>query len=194
MNFNTNINIYTMTLSEGFAVYVPHLVLDKDAMTIVAMQMIGPEQAVNANWAAIVNGGAVNSIYYTTIKLSGMKQHFRIKGTLPCGWTENWIVHNQVSIIKMDVGQDFFYVLNSRDDTKETLISRFFVMLDKSLPTPMVPEWRQYLWDKGIDNNLIAEVDPYNCINLGAWKVERNTERWEQLVSTGLSAGDLSFI
>jgi hypothetical protein len=181
-----------MALSEGFRVIVPTLLLDGEEETIVAMQTIGAEQSVNANWAAIVNGGAVNYINSVLTKLSGMKEHTRLKGKLPCGWTENWLLHDQASVINMDTGHHFFYVID-QDEDEESFMARFFTMLDKSLPIPMLPAWKKLLWRGGTDEKLITPLDGAAAINMAGWKVERNVEVWEQIVSTGIKNGALSF-
>lgn len=188
----TKDKLYSMRLSEGFAVVVPHLILDEDEGTIVAMQTIGPEQAINANWAAIVNGGAQNYINDVLIKLKGMKSHFRLKGTLPCGWTENWLIHEQASITQMNTGDAVFYVLDE-DEGEEVLLDRFFKMLDLSLPIPMLPEWKYTLWYQGQDYDLIKCLDTSHAINLAAWKVKRDVETWQIAISHALDTREVTF-
>ncbi|KAA3656702.1 MAG: hypothetical protein DWQ04_30305 [Chloroflexi bacterium] len=47
-------------LADGMTVHAPIITLDDDEETIVALQMIGPEQSVKANWAALMGGGKTN--------------------------------------------------------------------------------------------------------------------------------------
>jgi hypothetical protein len=175
-------------LAKDMAVNNPILLLDETEETIILMQMVGPQQAVKANWAALMGGKKKHRINSVIVKLSGAENHVTLKKTLPCGWLEMWLIHVQASATEMTPGQPFYIIIN--ETTEETAVPpTFFFMLNKSLSIPILPEWERYLWLSGRESRLIQPCKARHCHGSIYWLVIPDHDAWSNVITDGLSNG-----
>lgn len=188
-HFGVRRDVPTVSLARGMRVHAPVIVLDDEAETIIALQIIGPEQSVKANWAALMGGGKTNYIRRTRIKLTGSKSHVTLKQSLPCGWQELWLIHKQASAAEMTPGEPF-YVL---DDATAVPPSTFFPMLDRAIQLPLQAAWARDLWLLGRQARLITPATDSDSVGRGAWTVHPALDAWSEILSDGLHNGRLAF-
>jgi hypothetical protein len=178
-----------LSLAGGLAVYTPALTIDDEENTLVYLEMVGPKQSVNANWAALVGGGKVHWLGRQRVQMDGMKQHVRVQSSLPCGWTSTALVHKQASLKEMNPEQPFYLL----DDGTRPIPPLFYAMLNKSLALPLLEGWVDYLWVTGRDERLVQLLDEGQGQGYVAWRVVAAEEEWQELIRAGLASGPLTF-
>ncbi len=177
-------------LTAGMPVHAPVITLDEDEETIIALQMLGHEQAVKSNWAALMGGGKVNWINSVLIKLQGSKDHITLRKILPCGWLEMWLIH------KLSSNQPPTPELPTHslhDATTHPNATTFFTLLDCALQTPLLPSWAEYLWTEGRSEYLVRIVTNHCSRGRAAWRIMTDTDTWNTLITNGLQNGRISF-
>ncbi|MCB0581865.1 MAG: hypothetical protein KDD10_21475 [Phaeodactylibacter sp.] len=179
-----------LQLVSGMPVQAPVITLDEDEDTIVALQMLGSEQAVKSNWAALMGGGKINWINSVLVKLNGSRDHITLRQTLPCGWLELWLIHKQASAQLLNPERPFYFL---HDATNQPVAHTFFILLNKALQTPMLPDWTEYLWTTGRSEHLIRIVTNYNSRGRAAWRIIPDTGAWNTIITHGLQNGRISF-
>ncbi len=167
----------------------PILVLDEENETIVAIQMLGVSQSVNANWAALMGGGKADYIHGVYVKLGGAKKHVKLQKLLPeTGWKELWLLHKQASFNEMDAGEPFFYLLQQQE---EDVPANFIGMLDKAISIPVRQPWAAYLFTEGLRTELIRPLDDYHCVGWVGYRVSH--KGWETIITEGIAQGAITF-
>jgi hypothetical protein len=181
-----------LSLADGLPVYTPAVVLDPNNDDVVYLEMVGPRQAVRANWAALV-GGRVQWIGRQRVELDGMKNHRLVQASLPCGWSDYILIHKQASLQAMNPEEPFYLL----DDGGQQLPSLFYPMLNRCLAIPLLEVWSAYLWARGREEGPGARL--VELLNEGAgqgyaaWRVLPAPEAWQQVVQGGLAAGTIFF-
>jgi hypothetical protein len=173
-----------VSLADGFSVRAPALVRDQE--TLIYLELLGPRQAVQANWAALRSGRRqpVPGGYLRVQKSDGV---VTLKQTLPIGWDHWALIHAQASVQAVRPGT-LFYLL---DDGIHPQPRAFFPLLAKTLALPVLPHWADYLWVHGRlagTITLLAE----GCVGLAAWRVSADPHPWQTIVAAGLQGGDLT--
>ncbi|MCP5096741.1 MAG: hypothetical protein GY943_14405 [Chloroflexi bacterium] len=123
-------------LTAGMPVHAFVITLDEGEETIIALQMLGHEQAIKSNWAAMIGGGKVNWINSVFIKLQGSKDHITLRKILLCRWLEMWLIHKQASFQQLNPERPFYFL---HDATNQPNATTFFTLLDRALQTPLLP-------------------------------------------------------
>jgi hypothetical protein len=177
-----------LSLASGLPVHTPAVVLDPDHDDVVYLEMVGPKQAVRANWAALA-GGRVQWIGRQRVELDGMKRHALVQTALPCGWLDAVLIHKQASLQALQP-EEPFYLLDSGDGQIPPL---FYPMLNKCLAIPLLEAWSNYLWTRGRDERLIEVLNDGEGQGYAAWRVLPATEAWQSVVTSGLGSGSISF-
>jgi hypothetical protein len=177
-----------LSLASGLPVHTPAVVLDSDNDDVVYLQMVGPKQAVRANWAAL-GGGRVQWIGRQRVELDGMKRHTLVQTALPCGWLDAVLIHRQASLQAMQP-EEPFYLLDSGDGQIPPL---FYPMLNKCLAIPLLETWSDYLWARGREERLIEVLNEGEGQGYAAWRVLPAPEAWQSVVTGGLSLKSISF-
>lgn len=177
-------NMQTPAFASGFRIHSPVLV--RDEATLVYMELLGPRQAVKANWAALRQR---NRSHYLMGRLEVSKEDkvVTLKSTLPCGWDHWCLIHRQASYDKLTPNETFYLIENTQ---KQERPNTFIAFLAKSLAIPILPEWAEYLWVEGRMRELISPLSE-SCYGFGGWKV--STDQWAEIVSEGLEKKLLSF-
>lgn len=180
---------FRLALGIATAVNAPVVVVDEQEQTIVALQLLGPSQAVNANWAALMGGGKSHYILNEYVQLKGMKKHIKLQKMLPeTGWKEMWLLHKQASHNELDAGEAFFYL---PDNQERDIPASFIPMLDKTIPIPLQETWAAYLFYEGLNRDVIKPFYETNCIGWHCYKVFK--QGWEEIISQGIAQGQISF-
>lgn len=181
---------HRLRVVKGFAPLCPVCIIDEAEETIVAMQLMDNAETVNSAWAAIVNGNSSQRILSRKVKLSGMKAHIRLNKSLPeSEWKETWLIHKQATLEHVTPSYGFFYLIGFDDGVPD----HFYPMLDKSMGIPTLPSWKEYLWQKGLEHDLIYKNEPNHAVGLNTWHVKTESESWQAIISTGLSLSNLTF-
>ncbi|MBX3060435.1 MAG: hypothetical protein KF770_28585 [Anaerolineae bacterium] len=170
-------------------IHAPVVVVDKQEQSIVALQLLGASQAVNANWAALMGGGKSHYILNEYVQLKGTKKHIKLQKMLPeTGWKEMWLLHKQASHNELDAGEEFFYLL---DNQESEIPASFIPMLDKAIPIPLQEAWADYLFQEGLDTEVIQPLPNLACVGWGCYKVFK--QGWENVISVGIAQGWIRF-
>jgi hypothetical protein len=177
-----------LSLASGLPVHTPAVVLDPDHDGVVYLEMVGPKQAVRANWAALA-GGRVHWIGRQRVELDGMKRHALVQTALPCGWLDAVLIHKQASLQAMQP-EEPFYLLDAGDGQIPSL---FYPMLNKCLAVPLLEAWVAYLWRCGREETLVALLNDGEGQGYAAWRVLPAPEAWQHIVSGGLGLKSISF-
>ncbi|NLF64788.1 MAG: hypothetical protein GX579_09305, partial [Chloroflexi bacterium] len=177
-----------LSLASGLPVYTPAVVLDPDSDDVVYLQMVGPKQAVRANWAALAVG-RVQWIGRQRVELDGMKHHALVQTALPCGWLDAVLIHKQASLQAMNP-EEPFYLLDGGDGRIPPL---FYPMLNRCLAIPLLETWGDYLWARGREEQLITLLSDGAGQGYAAWRVLPAPEMWQQVVQEGLASQTIPF-
>ncbi len=181
-----------LSLASGLPVHTPAVVLDPDNDDVVYLEMVGPKQAVRANWATLA-GGRVQWIGRQRVELDGMKRHALVQTALPCGWLDAVLIHKQASLQAMQP-EEPFYLLDGGDGQIPAL---FYPMLNKCLAIPLLEAWSDYLWARGREEGpgekLIQLLNDGEGQGYAAWRVLPAPEVWQAVISSGLGARSISF-
>lgn len=178
----------TPQFAKGFPIHSPALV--RDETTLVYMELLGPRQAVKANWAALRQHKKSRYFYGGGLEVTKEDKPITLKTTLPCGWDHWCLIHRQASYDKL-TPQETFYLIDD-NTTQSGPPSSFIRFLAKSLSIPILPEWAEYLWIEGRMKALISPLTK-NCYGYGGWKVETGKEAWNTMVSEGLKEKQINF-
>ncbi len=193
-----------LRLAKGQAVYAPTIIVHPQKSTLVALQMFGPEMAVKANWAALVNNNrAYHRLLGSTITMNGSKEHITLKKMLPCGWLEMWLIHQQASYQTLTPADTRIYFLTNAEAAEaSTAVSphtprpspHFFLYLNKMLATPLLPTWSDYLWHRGLEHNTIYPIpQPNRNGRFLAYVINTKEQTWQTHIQHGLATRQISF-
>ena len=175
------------------SVWAPIAVIDDSTRELVCLRLVGPLQAVKANWTKVI-GGSSSSYRLFNVTLRGRKavDFTIIKATLPIGWADWIILHKQAGSATAQPEQPV-YVLDGDNSDDDTAIvpARFFPLLNRTVGTPLQPHWATYLWRTGIAANLIQPAADH-AVGLHAWRVDvAADEAWDEIISDGLRHGHI---
>ena len=180
--------------------YSTYYVLDEEDDTIVALQMLGPEQAVKAAWAHLVSNGKQSTmIDKFSVTLEGSKMHVMMKAMLPdSNWLEMWLIHKQAIPNQISPSKTCFYLFQPQtgSHTLEQLYHQFQApflnLLDRVINTPVLPEWAQYLWQAGDNKGLISPPLAAER-NVFAYRIKIDPDAWQEIITNGLRYGHITF-
>ncbi|MBE2223818.1 MAG: hypothetical protein IAF02_19920 [Anaerolineae bacterium] len=179
--------------------YTAYSAVDKTHNTLIALHMIGYEQAVRSNWAKLVTSKSVyNYINTCLVETQGSRDHVTMKTMLPeSGWLDMWLIHKQCTIDQINPRRNPHFYIFTPDEAlntaSDTLKAQFITLLDKAINIPILPEWSEYLWQEGDRKKLIQPINPDDCRNLVAYRVIIAAPAWASIISTGLKEGDITF-
>ncbi|MGB0385319.1 MAG: hypothetical protein ACPGWR_10895 [Ardenticatenaceae bacterium] len=178
----------TPQFAKGFPIHSPALV--RDESTLVYMELLGPRQAVKANWANLRQPKKSRYFYGGRLEVTKEDKPITLKTTLGCGWDHWCLIHRQASYDKL-TPQETFYLIDD-NTTQSGPPPTFIPFLAKSLGVPILPEWAEYLWIEGRIKALISPLTK-NCYGYGGWKVKTGKEAWNTMVSEGLGEKKINF-
>jgi hypothetical protein len=184
-------------------VHTPAVVLDNATNDIVYLEMAGQKAAVRANWAALV-GKKEQWIDRQQVYLEGMKNHIHIQTKLPCGWLHTALIHKQASLQEANPEAPFYLLDDGRPATslcsvqalsqsKGPIPPLFYPLLNRCLAVPILPDWSDYLWQRGRERELIALLNNGQGQGYAAWRVLPAPAEWEAIISGGLQAKQIVF-
>lgn len=178
--------ILRVALTQKFAVLCPVLVVDDE--TLIYLELLGPREAVKANWAALRNGGGRQLLGGQLVQVRKADQLTTLKTPLPCGWDHWCVFHRQVSTQKMTPTEPF-YLLSKGE---ESMPPSFYPLLSRALAAPTLPAWTEYLWTHGRQADLITAVTD-GCHGLAAWRIAAAAPAWGELISCGIQQRQIAF-
>lgn len=182
--------IVRIALTQKFAVLCPVLVVD--AETLVYLELLGPREAVKANWAALRNAGRRQIINGHLVQVRKADQLTTLKTPLPCGWDHWCVFHRQVSLQKMSPTEPFYLLGDGQDDGQENMPEAFYPLLSRALAAPTLPAWADYLWIHGRHAELITAVNQGGH-GIAAWKVDAASPTWGKIISEGIHQAKIIF-
>ncbi|MCA9962701.1 MAG: hypothetical protein KC423_00600 [Anaerolineales bacterium] len=187
-------NRLMIRLASGQSVYAPTVITHPAANTLVALQMFGPEQAVKANWAALMNNNrSSHFLLGKYITLEGSKHHITLKKMLPCNWLEMWIIHKQASYQTVTPADKHLYFITPTNQPQTAVSHTFYLFLNKALATPLLPAWADYLWFRGLEYLHIVPITVASQNDAhAAYLVNTNENTWRIRIREGLARGEIS--
>ena len=169
-------------------------ILDYD---IWFLSMVGPQTAVKAIWAALLNSPA--GAAYLTPGTEGL--------ALEEGYRRCWIPQISVGtwttrIVKMSHGMGYHamvythmakhsfegvdFLLLAQDEVDAPNMHHRF--LDRRISLPMHHSWAEWLWERGIEKK---EITPLECNGIHAWRCIPNEAKLRQDLSEAIRYGQI---
>ncbi|MCP4425322.1 MAG: hypothetical protein GY803_12575 [Chloroflexi bacterium] len=155
---------------------------------MIYLELLGPREAVKANWAALRNSGRRQILNGQLVQVRKADQLTTLKTPLPCGWDHWCVLHRQVSARKMTPAEPF-YLLSKGE---EAIPPSFYPLLSRALAAPTLPAWAEYLWTHGRQTNLITAVTD-GCHGLAAWKIDASSPTWGEIIGAGVQKCLITF-
>jgi hypothetical protein len=180
------------------ACYTDYSAVDDDDGTLIALHMVGYEQAVKSNWAKLVTAKTCyNHINGCLVITEGARDHVTMKTMLPeSGWLDMWLIHKQVTTEYVNPSRKphfYTFVPEHEPEATNKLQRQFVALLDRAISLPVLPAWTEYLWQQGDIRGLIHAIHPGDCRNLIVYRIKTTLPIWTSIISTGLKEGDISF-
>ncbi len=172
------------------AVWAPIAVIDERVRELICLRLVGPLQAVKANWTKVV-GGSSSGYRLLDTYLRGRKavDYTVVKATLPIGWADWIILHKQAGMATAQPEQPVYVLVDEKDGV---VPRRFFPLLNCTLGTPLQPHWATYLWRMGVTADLIQPAAEH-AVGWQAWRVAVSADAaWDEILSAGLRSGHIS--
>lgn len=183
----TQTSLKTISLASGQPVYAPVAVIDE--RELIALQLLGPEESVKANWAVLMsNRTSYHVIAGNGFSIKGKQNHVVLRKLLPCGWLEMWLLHKQACFPDMSPAAPSCYLLHLAGKMPD-----FYLTLNKALAVPLLPDWRDFLWRRGQATRLVKTLPRTQCRGASATAVVLNQEKWQKLISHGLTTKQIAF-
>lgn len=152
----------------------------------VYVSLIGRVTAVKAVWAAFLDNQSLelsDEIRLRRLSTEDETKYYTLNARLPeSDWGHTVIVHNQAT--QRNLPDQVFYVLSGEGEPPLFL---FWEQWNRCLPYPSQPDWAAYLWQHGVQHQLITE-----CQSQGTycWTVKPD-EKWAEIISSGVQNGDI---
>lgn len=150
----------------------------------VYLSLIGRVTAVKAIWAAFMDHQPIqlpDETQLLRLPTDEETKYHTLKARLPdTGWGHTAIVHSQAT--QENLPDRVFYVLNGSADPP---LHRFWLQWNRCQPYPTQPEWAVYLWQQGIQHQLIIEGQSRGTYG---WAV-RPEEEWAKVITNGVQSG-----
>lgn len=175
----------TIALATGQRVYAPVSIIDRNEL--IALQMLGPQESVKANWAALMSNK--RSHYYINANgfgIKGKENHLILRKLLPSGWLEMWLIHHQATITHMNPNGRFYLIEHNGRRPN------FYLYLNKALAAPLLPSWANHLLNAGTHANLITPLPQSYCKGATATAVNPKAKSWHNLIQHGLRTNAIS--
>ncbi len=181
---------HQLTVAKGFSTIAPVCIIYPPKVTIIALQMLGEPERVNASWASLMNGGSRHYIMNETVMLKGMRDHIRLNKPFPnTEFKETWLIHKQATLEHLNPALNYLFLIQFKPGRPQN----FYAMLDKSIGTPTLPAWTEFLWKKGEEKKLILKNMANHAVGHNAWIVRTHLDHWQKIISNGLASGEITF-
>lgn len=175
----------------GFPVHGEQVAIDPGTNTLVFLNMVGPHNSIQANWAALMQDRA-QQWQGVNFKVGTARNHIRLRSKLPSGLVQMMLIHKEATPAHLNPSSISGYILaGSTDDVPE----HFIATLDKLVSIPVLPEWSTYLWTIGRITGLIDYAgNPNKHINVTAWKIRTGADNiaWHDIISTAIQSKRIS--
>ncbi len=171
-------------------VFAPLLIVDGISAEVVAIRMVGPAEAVKANWAMLVSGYSKQSVTLngSFITTKGAIHFHTLKTILPSGLVDWCLIHHQAAPQTVKPDRPFYVFTESVTERP----AQFFAILDAGLNVPLLSAWQDFLWHAGRHCKLIEAADP-KPQGMAAWRINPDQKQWANLISQGLQDQLISF-
>ncbi len=171
-------------------VFAPLLIVDSVSAEVIAIRMVGPAEAVKANWAMLVSSYSkqqvtLNGRFITT---KGARHFHTLKTVLPSGLVDWCLIHHQAAPQTVKPDRPFYVFTDAITERPDP----FFAILDAGLNVPLLSAWQAFLWRAGRHSKLIEAADP-KPHGMAAWRIHPDQKRWADLISQGLQDQFISF-
>ena len=182
--------------TDAFAVEPPET--RGNAHRLWFLSMMGAQTSLKAVWASLLNmppkpayltpgaeGLALNENMYTcqvpTMSIGTWTTRItRMANGM--GW--HAMIYSRMAEYGFEK-EDFLLVTRPGENAAE----RHHRFLDRRVSLPLHHSWADWLWERGLEN---GEIEPLECLGIGAWKCVPQPLQLEQDLSHAVAAGTLS--
>jgi hypothetical protein len=174
-----------------------------DGDMIVLLDLVGYKTALKSMWATVVGGTRKPfSLYGETVGTLRVHGGDPSTATYRAFWqplheqnAHNLVIAHAQMIASATptsatVSVQPFYVLDD-GHPQRPVAARFLTLLNEALDLPLLSTWADWLWQAGIDGNLVSALHIGGDV-IGAWRVETGGDAWVGLVQGGLVKGALT--
>jgi len=171
----------------GFRVSIAQSLRDPNTEDLALLNMYGPLQTVRAVWASLKSRKIYHWEFGGTVKLSKIPGHIVLKADMPNGWA-NWTFVSRQAVPKLLDPSMPTYCWTS--DLGAHGLGKppesAYPILMASLPYPMLEEWTDYLWQKGLERRAILELRrPTGVVG---FKIIPDRKKWENIIKEGFTS------
>jgi hypothetical protein len=183
--------------NESAMLFASSAIWDNDAQQLVAAQVVttGPE-LLKAIKATLANNNSKN---FLTVKspdgdafLKGAKRGYVAMGNNLAGANAEGTVTTLLHPLTGDPqanSAEYFYIVVAPG---ENAPHKFAERLDLAIPWPIQAEWADYLLEAGQTHDLVYVLPDSGKDFTVGFKVLKNENLWQQIISDGLSSGHIS--
>ncbi len=121
---------------------------------LLYLRYVGPETLVNAAWAFLVSDKARENSWSSKVEIESPERkgcalskgvrYKSIKAQLPSQYLDMCLIHPNLTVAQ-DSSDEGFYLLTYEDG----IPSGFYERLNRTLAIPLKPEWINWLWTDG---------------------------------------------
>lgn len=179
-------------LATGFPVDLIGIAIDDSMGQLVYLEVVGAENAVGANWAALMQPKRSFSYKSQSFQVGSADNHRKFATTLPSGFVHMILAHKSASPALITTKTNVGYVVSDEGDN---LPQEFFGHLNNLIEVPVLPEWSEYLWVVGRLTRMIEYAgNPNKQHGPTTWKIRTGSDQsnWADIISSAVAAKELA--
>ncbi len=147
------------------------------------MSLFGPSTAVKALWAAVASSEKekLRLVDDTYIHRDDSKYH-TISTALDKANIHLLYVNGDATNQIQGLNQTQFVIVN--EAPKEL----FYPKLNRRCTVPMMKSWEKYLWDKGLEDQIIS---PLSGFGMPGYLISTDQDSWQRIIKKGIVGGEI---
>jgi hypothetical protein len=170
-----------------------------DEAQVVLLSLAGSGMLNNGLWAALVSHetlaisehpslcvrrlpAADHEVGVKTLARRKTASDYKtLRRRLPASGRQQLLLVHRQATGECAMDRDFYVLAEGLEGPLE----RFCAQFTQAVACAARPAWRDYLWQRGLDEQLIVPCASYG---LRAWRVSAQAEAWQEIVKTGMMA------
>lgn len=145
----------------------------------VFLSMFGSHNSVRSVWARLRENYGSATIGPDTISLAKDFRYLKLQSSLGKGLTHLILIEERATHQVLNATS--FYFLDGFGD--------FYSRLDRLCSVPFRKEWKSFLWEKGLEENIIRRLTGFG---VEGYEILTKEEHWSKVVLQGLEKGNIS--